>query len=150
MANDSFIDFSKKVDYKIDNVIDTNSYEQKKIYSSTPFVVLPQLKFNIKLNSLLPKFTCFIRERGEQFGDATAYDLTNKTVRLFVYDKNSNLVVRSNMTVTNARLGEVTYDWKEFDLQEVGFYTCEIEIKNNLGVVLILPNSQPRLEIIVS
>lgn len=145
-----FSEFKEKVDYYIENVIDTNTYEKKKIYSEVPFVITPQPKFNIKISSLLPKFTCFIRKRGEQFGDSVAYDLTNSTVRFFVYDKDNNLVVRDSMTKTNLNLGEVTYLWKKFDLQFIGFYTALIEITEQNGDVLILPSSQPRLEIIVS
>lgn len=149
MADSKFTEFKAKVDYHIENIIDNNTYEKKKIYSEHPFVVLPQAKFNIKVGSILPKFVCFIRKRGEQFGDAVAYDLTNCTVKLFVFDKDSNLVVRDTMVKTNSNLGEVTYPWKKFDLQFPGFYTAEIEITDQNGSILILPASQPRLEIIV-
>lgn len=150
VGESKFNDFKQKVDYHIENVIDTNTYEKKKIYSEAPFVITPQPKFNIKIGALLPKFTCFIRKRGEQFGDAVAYDLTNATVRLFVYDKDNNLVVRDSMTKSNLSLGEVSYFWKKFDLQFIGFYTALVEITEQNGDVLILPASQPRLEIIVS
>lgn len=150
MAESNFNDFQGKVDYTIKNLIDTNSYEKKKIYSSAPFLVLPQLKFAIKLGSLLPKFVCYVRQRGEQFGDAIAYNLANSSIKLFVYDKDNKLVIRDSMEITNANLGEITYTWKEFDLQYTGFYTAEIEIDSTTNGLLKLPSGQPRLEIIVT
>ncbi len=150
MFDSEFNELKGKVDYKIENLIDVNTYEQKKIYSSHPFIILPQQNFNLRLESLLPQFVCFIRMRGEQFGDAIAYDLTNCTVKMFLYDSKNQLVLRENMVITNQRLGEVSYSWKNYDLQAIGNYYCEIQIKDQNGKILLLPASQPKIQIIVT
>lgn len=145
-----FDDFKEQVDYDIKNVIDSDSWKEKKIYDESPFLVLPNTKFNIKIGALLPKYVVYIRKRAEQFGDAVGYDLTDCTINLIVYGKDGNAIIKDTMQVTNKKLGEVTYTWKPFDLQQVGFYTANIEvILPNNGGNFILPNSNIKAEIIV-
>lgn len=145
-----FDELKSKVDYQIENLIDENSWEKKKIYSSAPFLVTPDSKFHIKLGSLLPYFSCYIRVQGEQFGDSIAFNLSGHTVRIFIYNENNQLVVRDSMEITNNHLGEVTYKWKDFDLQSTGNYVAEIEVKNQEGKTFKLPDTQNRVQIIVS
>jgi hypothetical protein len=54
------------------------------------------------------------------------------------------------MVVTNKHLGEVTYIWQEFDLQQVGFYRAEIEVTTKANGGFKLPNTNIKPQIIVT
>jgi len=149
MVESGFEDFER--DYYAENWIDTNSWEKRKIYDNAPFLVLPSKKFNIKLNSLLPHFYCYIRVGGEQFGDKVAFPLSGYKINFFLFDNNSNLVFRDSAVINNLSLGEIKYEWKPLDIQSEGNYYCELEfIEENTNKSFKLPDTKNRLEIIVS
>jgi len=149
MADSGFNTFNR--DYYSENWIDNNSWEKRKIYDNTPFLVMPSKKFNIKLNNLLPNFYCYVRVSAEQFGDRVAFPLSGFRINFYLYDNNSNLVFRDIAVINNLSLGEIKYEWKPLDIQSEGNYYCELEFVDEAsGKSFTLPDNKNRLEIIVS
>jgi len=96
-------------------------------------------------------FYCYVRQAGEQFGDALPYNLTNYTPKIFIYDSDGKIVTRGNMVISNLNLGELRYDWQQFDIQEIGIYTFEIQLTNiNDNSIITLGSKKDKFEIIVT
>lgn len=136
-------------DYDKVNRIDSPTWEKKKIYDETPFLILPNQKFVIKLGDTKPDFKCFIRKGGEQFGDSIPFpNLINNTCILKIYDYNYNIVTMGTMLVSNEFVGELTYSFDILDFAKEGIYFFEVEI--HIGEArFTLPSSSIKYEIIV-
>lgn len=149
MVESGFDDFER--DYYAENWIDNKSWSKRKVYDNTPYLILPSQKFNLKLNSLLPNFYCYIRFSAEQFGDRVAFPLSGYRINFYLYDSGNNLILRNAAEVSNLSLGEIRYTWKPLDIQEVGIYTCELEfIEESSSKSFRLPDTQNKFEIIVT
>lgn len=149
MADSGFDSFDR--DYYAENWIDNKSWAKRKVYDTTPYLILPSQKFNIKLHNLLPNFYCYIRAGAEQFGDRIAFPLSGYEVNFYLYDEGNNLVLKDAAEISNLKLGEIRYSWKPLDIQEKGIYVCELEfIETSSGKTFRLPDTQNRFEIIVT
>ena len=138
-------------DYRLTDEIDTNSWAKRKIYDNSPFLVMPSYKFFIRLGSLLPSFFCYVRINGEQFGDSLPCNLTNSTIAFKLYNSSGEIVLVDTCTISNPNLGEVRYDWKEFDITQKDIYNFEIEVTDITSLKsFVLPEYLNKYQIIVN
>lgn len=137
--------------FKSQNVIDNSPTNVRRVYENAPYLVLPNQKFNIKLGCLQPSLIVYIRILGELFGDPIPMDLTGYTINFYMYDKVAKLVAKGLASVSDNLIGEITYQWKDLDIQEKGIYNFEFEflINSDPTKTFKLPTSDSRYEIIV-
>jgi len=115
-------------DYNIEDNINNPTWQKRKIYNQAPYLIMPQYKFFIRFGSLLPKFVCYILNKAEQFGDPIPFDFTSYKAVLRLFNSIGEVVLSGDMEVTNQDLGEVTYTWKNLDLNKKDIYDFEVEI----------------------
>ncbi len=73
--------------------------------------------------------------------DGATIDLTGATVVFNLRAKSRGVgVVRGPVTVVDASLGKVRYDWQPGDLAEPGEYLAEFEVTLASGHVITVPN----------
>lgn len=139
MAESGFDEFQS--DYNKENWIDNNTWESKKIYDDSPYVVLPGFNIGFRLgSSYLLKL--YIKCKGEQFGDPIAFpNLSDYAIFLKVYDQNK-MCMLGTMNITNTVLGEVSYKFTNLDFNKKGHYNFVVElIKDDNKQVIPMSNS---------
>lgn len=142
-----FGDFDSNYD-KV-NRIDINTWTTKKVYDETPFLILPNLKFNIILGDTEPALMVFVKKGGEQFGDSiTLPNLENYTITIKVYDKNSKLIIIDEMIINDLESGQIKYNFKQLDFIKSGTYYYNIEFSKE-DKKFTLPNTNIKHLIIV-
>ena len=148
-----FNTYKTSVDYNLQNWNDSDNENvefTKRQYSELPYVTKAWEKFKIKSRTSGPIFKVFVKQLGEQFGDPIGFDFTNQTVGIIVYDGNDQPVTAGTMTVSDVKLGEVSYQFDKLDFAQPGILYANIIITDNSGNKIVLPNSNERLEIIVT
>lgn len=143
-----FDDFTS--DYDKINHIDTPSYTKRKIYEKNYWLVYPNKNLAIRMGETKPYLRCFLKTAGEQFGDAiTPLDIADYTIVFKCVNEGNNMIIMDTATVTNASLGEITYEFKALDFPTKGRYYGMFEFTKDDEVFTLPPESQ-RIEIIVS
>ena len=142
----SFDEFQSNYD-KV-NRIDVDTWTKKKIYDESPYLVLPALKYHLKLGDT-SEFKCSIMKLGEQFGDPIGLPgLEDYSITLKVMDFNYNVVCIGNMNVIDANTGQVGYVFSPLDFSNNGKYFFEIMLVGE-DASFTLPGQSIRYEIIV-
>jgi len=118
-------DFQKN--YKSQNLIDNSPSHVRRVYDNSPYLVLPNQKFYIKLHCLEPSLVVYIRQLGELYGDPIPVDLTDFGINFYLYNKHNKLEAKGPATLTDPLTGELTYDWQPLYIQEKGIYNFEFE-----------------------
>lgn len=137
-------------DYDKVNWIDTDSWSKKKIYNQNYWLVLTQEKFAIKFGNSKPNLIVFLRQGGEQFGDAiTPLNMSDFTVIFKCYDVNDELIISSPASITNIGHGQVEYSFAELDFYYKGSFYGEFDFIDGDGNIFTLPDSSKRIQIIV-
>lgn len=106
---------------------ENNTYNKKKHYDSNIYIVYPNNNFSIKKGSTSPKFNCYIKQKGEQFGDAlpVQVDIAYKyAIRL--YDNANNIFLNESLISIDIYVGEYSYTFSSLDFTTVGNFTGEI------------------------
>ena len=136
-------------DYDKVNRIDVDSFSKRKVYDKAFWIVYPNKNFTIRLGETKPTFSCFLKTAGEQFGDPiTPLDIEQYTVMFSCMDANENMIIRDVAQITNAAIGEISYQFKSLDFPKKGRYFAEIEF-TIAGDSFTLPGTNQRIEIIV-
>ena len=117
--------------FRSQNLIDNPPTNVRRVYDNAPYLILPNQKFYIKLNSLLPNLVVYIRILGELYGDPIPMNLTGYTINFYLYNNHSKLTTKGTAVLTDATTAEVTYKWQPLDIQEVGIYNFEFEFRND-------------------
>jgi hypothetical protein len=148
-----FSDFQSNYD-KV-NRIDTPTHTQRKVYQKDYWLVFPSKNFTIKFQETRPLLTCFLKTKGEQFGDAiTPLNISDLTVKFKCVDIDENMIIQDTANIIDTALGEIAYEFKDLDFPKPGRYYGEFEFTiSNLdpSPSFTLPaTSQSRIEIIVS
>lgn len=143
-------DFISQTNYDGEDLLYRPTWYNKKVYSETPYIVLPNLKFNIAIGDTKPDLKFFIFKLGEQFGDPIPFpNLDTYTITVKFYDYNSNLIAFGAPSAINQRSGEIIYTFSPFDFAKSGIYFFEVELMDENGSVLTLPESNIKNEVIV-
>ncbi|MEO6302152.1 MAG: hypothetical protein ABIP51_03160 [Bacteroidia bacterium] len=104
------------------------TYNFKKHYDSNIYVVFAEQHFNLTLNSTIKKFIIFIKQKGEQFGDALPATLVTPPI-IRVYDNSGGIMLNSiALTQTDSYLGEWQYTFAINDFNKTGLYEGEVII----------------------
>lgn len=114
--------------------LNQETYNNKKHYDSNIYVIFPNNNFCIRKGSTVPIFTCFIKQKGEQFGDAmpVKVDITVK-YSIRIYDNADNIILNEDMTLIDSYLGEYNYVFKSLDFSIQGnFYGEVISLKEHI------------------
>lgn len=99
----------------------------KKQYDSNIFVVFQHRNFSIKRGNTKPVFTCFVKQNGEQFGDALGAVMPlNTGIKIRIVTAGDTIAVDGDMTLIDAHLGEWAYTFGSFDFNEIGWHEGEI------------------------
>jgi hypothetical protein len=138
-------------DYNKVNRIDNKTWERRKTYDESYWLVFPKTKHNIKMGNQKPYLSVFLKTNGEQFGEPiTPPDIEDYTTITFrCFDEDNTIAVMGAGVLVSADSGEVQYRFTEFDFTRPGTYYGEFEFKKEDGVTFTLPNTQQRLLIIV-
>ena len=108
-------------------ILTQETYNNKKHYDSNIYIVFPNNNFCIRQGSTIPIFTCFIKQRGEQFGDALPVK-TDATIKygIRIYDEAGNIILNEDMISLDSYLGEYGYTFKNLDFSIRGKFNGEI------------------------
>ena len=118
-------------------------------YDVSPYLVIPVNPVRIKLGSLLLPLKAFAYSKTNLFGDPTPLGLSGYTISFVLYNSNNVLTSVGLATVTDATLAEISYNWGEYDLREVGNYYGDFIFKDNeTGKNFAIPTRE-RLQVIV-
>lgn len=102
------------------------TYEHKKTYNSNVFVTFADHNFVINTNSQLPFFTCFIKQKGEQFGDVLPVEEPSDCYLIRLFGSSNNIVLNEEMESVGEYLGEYRYCFDKYDLNDVGILSGQI------------------------
>lgn len=104
-----------------------NTQEFKKHYDSNIYVVFQHHNFSIKRGNTKPVFTCFVKQNGEQFGDALGAVMPSETgIKIRVVTAADCVAVDGDMTLIDAHLGEWAYTFGALDFNDTGLHEGEI------------------------
>lgn len=126
------------------------TYQEVRWYPNEPYLRFFAQNLRLRLGSLVPPVTAFLLQRTKEWGDPTPFDVTGYEIKFRLYTKDGVLVVEglAEKGSTFNDTGEIIYNWKEFDVQQLGVYYGEfILVKTNKD--FIVPNSKNRLFITV-
>jgi hypothetical protein len=108
--------------------ITEESYNNKKHYDDKNiYTVFANNNFSIKVGSTKPIFVCFLKTRGEQFGDPIPAEFGDgQNIGIRIYDNSGGILVNGALNQTDTWLGEWTYIFSNLDFLEAGKFTGEI------------------------
>lgn len=124
------------------------TFDERRTYSSVPFLKITEQPFRIKTGNLLPDLKVLVLQRQNEWGDPLPFDLTGFTIKFNLYDSSNRLITQGPATVTNVDTGEITFSWRELDIATSGVSSGEFEFINNQGKKMILPTPRNRLQIV--
>lgn len=112
--------------------IPEKTFELKKHYANAVFVKFLDNVFTIRKNNTLPSFTCFIKQKGELFGDVLpVQSVEGIEYFLRIHNSSNNIILNEKLSVVDENLGELEYVFSAFDLDYIGHFTAQIISKNN-------------------
>ena len=94
------------------------------------------MSFFIKQNDTSPALLATLKDFS---GDAI--NLTGASVLFHMKDLSGTVKISQAMTITNATLGLVRYDWQVGDTDTVGTYYVEFQVTYSDGSVETFPNN---------
>ena len=145
-----FSQFATDINYDSQDLLSSPTWRNKHVYNSSPYLVLPDLKFNIAIGDTKPDLKFFVFKLGEKFGDPIPLsNLASYTITIKIYDYNANLIAFGPASSIDVSSGEITYTFNPFDFIQSGIYFFEVEFKGTNGDVFTLPESNIKNEIIV-
>lgn len=146
-----FLSFIQTTNYdSVDNIDSNYTFLTKKVYNEAPYMVLPGLKFNIKVGDTKPDLKFFVFKLGEQFGDPIPLPgLAGYTITIKVYDYNYNMVCYGPATFYDQVSGQITYSFSALDFTVSGVYYFEVSFVDDNNLSFTLPESNIKYEIIV-
>lgn len=107
------------------------TYNFKEHYDSNLYVVFPNPNFNISKGNTKPVFICYLKQKGEKYGDPLGAVLPNGYTVIFrVLDKANGITINQLMTNTDTHLGEWSYNFSPFDFSIQGYYEAQIIVAN--------------------
>ena len=117
--------------YQYQNFEQTTQQNKKPYNDCEVFVLFPKGNFISVNPGANTKIVCFVKILGEQFGEAIPYSLKEgEIIQLLCFDENNSLFLKQNMVSTDTKLGEFQYTFKDFDLDNVGVFECEISLNS--------------------
>jgi hypothetical protein len=118
-------------------------------YDTSPYLVIPLNPFRVKLGSSLPPLIVYAYTKDNLFGDPVPLGLSGFTISLALYSSNNVLSSMGTATITDSVLSQISYNWNEFDLKEIGNYYGDFIFKDSdTGKSFIIPTRE-RLQVIV-
>lgn len=124
-----------------------DTFNERRLYSSTPFLKVFDEPFRIKKGNLLPELKAFVLQRQNEWGDPLPFDLQGFDITFRLYDEQDNLVAQGDAEVSDGDAGEIQYQWKEFDIVTTGNFRGEFVFKKQ-GQSFVLPNVGTDLRIV--
>ena len=131
MLSCSYLKRKMSANYTTRALDELTSHLNKKHYDSNIYTVFSNHNFNIKVGNTEPKFICYIKHLGEQFGDPLPYSVSSPTTVVFrCTSQTGTILVNETMTEIDTWLGEWKYTFSPFDFQTEGEYMVEIILSN--------------------
>lgn len=123
---------------------------RERVYSTYPYLVLPEKTFRIKAGTTRPTLRAFVYSKAETFGDSLPLELAGLYISFTLYNKDGFPVFSSPAYISNLDNSEIEYIWRETDLITPGLYYGEFKFKDLDESIFILPDSPAyRLQIAV-
>lgn len=94
------------------------------------------MSFSIKQNDTSPALLATLKDF-----EGDAINLTGASVLFHMKDLNGTMKISQAMTITNATLGLVRYDWQAGDTDTVGTYYVEFQVTYSDSSVETFPNN---------
>jgi hypothetical protein len=94
------------------------------------------MAFSIKQNDTSPSLLVTLQD-----GDGNTINVTSGTVRFHMVDLARSVKVDGAMTLVNASIGLVRYDWQAADTDTAGTYYAEFEVTYADGSIETFPNT---------
>jgi uncharacterized protein YfaS (alpha-2-macroglobulin family) len=94
------------------------------------------MSFFIKQNDTSPALLATLKDFS-----GVAINVTGAAIRLHMKDLSGTIKIDQAMTITNATLGLVRYDWQVGDTDTVGTYYVEFQVTYSDGSVETFPNN---------
>lgn len=94
------------------------------------------MSFAIKQNDTSPSLLATLKDFS-----GNAINLTGASVRFHMKGLEGTVKVDAEMTIQNATLGVVRYDWQAGDTDTVGTYYIEFEVTYSDGSIETFPNN---------
>jgi len=144
-----FLSYIQTTDYDSADLIDNPTWKVKRPYNEAPYLVLPDLKFNMAIGDTKPDLKFFVFKKGEQFGDPIPLpNMSSYTIVIKVYDYNSNLITFGSTTNIDQLSGQISYTFGPLDFIKSGIYFFEVEFTSS-SQTFTLPENNVRNEIII-